>query len=98
MAFPRDYWNDRKILAGRGRHSKRKALPPLRTFQEMAEEVGITPASLKSLMAHSVVETPKPRIVSHSCLSVSKRYYDPKQMREWWALNNKKKQSDHGKD
>ena len=64
--------------------------PPLRTIQEMAEELGLTMAQLRAFMAHSKHNPPAPAIKHRPASTPCKTYYDPGQVREWWARHNQK--------
>jgi hypothetical protein len=56
---------------------------PLRTFIEMAEELGITEGLLKSNLGRSK-DAPKPVLVSKNVRRGSNSWYDPVEMRRWW--------------
>lgn len=56
---------------------------PLRTLQEMADEFGISKASLLTYMGHS--KAPLPPRQTYRSIGGSNTYVDPIAMREWWA-------------
>lgn len=56
---------------------------PLRTFRELAEEFGVSMPKLASeLGKHS---GPKPKIVHRHGGTHTNAWYDPVEMRAWWA-------------
>ena len=87
MAFSRNLSNDKVFFGDR---TKKGSVPrlPLRTFTEMAAEFGLTNAQLSYQISISEHNPPKPCIRSHSNLTVSNRYFDPKEMRTWWRRHN----------
>jgi hypothetical protein len=58
-----------------------KPLPPLRTFRELAEELGVPEGRLKGMLNGD--GAPKPRI-SHRCGNTYRSYYEPAEFRAWW--------------
>lgn len=55
--------------------------PPLRTFKEVAEDLGIAPQRLSVLIKHH--NGPQPKIRSKGVVA-SNNYYDPAEVRAWW--------------
>ena len=66
-----------------GKANKGKPREPLRTFKEMAEELGMKPGALASAMRNSTLETPKPIGHTHNSMN-SATYYQPSALRAWW--------------
>ena len=87
MPFPKNFTDDRAFYA-RVRRGE-KALPPLRTITEMAEEFGLTSHQLAGLMCRSELNPPQPRIKSHG-RRVTNTYYNPAEVRAWWKRHNEK--------
>lgn len=69
------------------RYTNKQKRKPLRTAQEMADEFGITLASLRGHMSRS--NSPKP-IMRHIAYRTRKcnSWYDPDEMRSWWRRLN----------
>ena len=66
----------------RGRLVKKRA--PLRLFQELADEFGLTIPQLRGHMGASELDPPKAVLVSRSHHGTRKSYYDLSEMRAWW--------------
>jgi len=86
MSFPR-YFADDSVFFGERTKKGRKALPPLRTFTEMADEFGLTVSQLRWNMSNSAHSPPEPKIRSKGNLSRSNYYYEPAEVRAWWKLH-----------
>lgn len=73
------------------RKEDRKNWKPLRTFKEMAEEFGVEKLDFMRLMNHQ--HAPKPvTMQGKRTAGTLNRWYDPDEMRKWWAdLKNKGK-------
>lgn len=56
---------------------------PLRSFRELAEEFGVSPATLRGLLAHH--PGPEPKFTHRGLRTPSCAWYDPAEMRAWWA-------------
>jgi hypothetical protein len=66
---------------------------PLRSSAEIAEMLGITLHQFSAILGHDK-NAPKPKLNNrdHSQWSGSKVcWYDPKEMRKWWAQRNANK-------
>lgn len=77
----RSQWHQRAYK--RGVHH-----PPLRTLAEMAEEFGVTPKSLGGLLRAPQWSPPSPKFNHHSIATGTAKYFDPTEMRAWWARRN----------
>ncbi len=71
-----------------GSFPKRNAahLPPLRSLEELAGEVGLDVHHMAGEMSHSKVKPPQP-VGRHrsTCIGKGASYYVPKDFRAWWA-------------
>ena len=64
------------IKPGRSRHK------PLRSFNEMADEFGV---SCKTLAAYGRQHTlPTPKLSFRGAAGSTAKWYDPDEMRAWW--------------
>jgi hypothetical protein len=86
MSFSKRLAND-KVFFGDRKKNGIGPHPPLRTFNEMADEFGLKIGQLRYHMANSEHSPPQPKIRSHSSLSVTNNYYNPSEMRAWWKLH-----------
>lgn len=66
------------FFANRGKPARE----PLRTLEEMADEFGVTFASLKASM--HLHEGPKPEIACRNRRTCQRNWYKPSEMRKWW--------------
>ena len=71
---PGQFWS--RIHAGKSRK-------PLRTFRELAEELGLAAGQLRQAMATSKIPAPQPVMKAQG--SVRNTWYDPTEVRKWWA-------------
>jgi hypothetical protein len=56
---------------------------PLRSGKELAEEFGLTKNRFNGLMRRK--DAPKPKLKHKSDDAGSNTWYDPKEVRSWWA-------------
>ncbi len=72
---------------------KRGTGKPLRTSAEIAEMLGITMGQFSAILGHDK-SAPKPKLNNRSkCQWRNSKvcWYDPKEMRDWWAQRNANK-------
>jgi hypothetical protein len=80
MPFPKTFANVRQNT----KHSAPRT--PLRTFQEMAEEFGVSAKQLSGMISRANGTFPKARF-THNALSATNSWYDPAEVRAWWKLH-----------
>lgn len=56
---------------------------PLRTFNELATDLGLTPAQLRGHFSTSRLPSPEPEFSAHGRRPQS--YYRPSEVHAWWA-------------
>ena len=71
----------------RGDLPKKKTL---RSIAEMADEFGVSIASLRAALSHSNDSPPEPSVRVRNSSTGSGVYYEPHEMRAWW----KRRQTD----
>ena len=64
------------------RVKKNGALPPLRTLKEMANEFGVSPATLRGLIAKR--NGPDAVLKVNGSATVRNTWFEPKELRKWW--------------
>lgn len=64
------------------------ALPPLRTFTELAEELGLSAGHFAKLLSDPAA--PKPVLRSRSLSNGRNTYYEPNEVRKWFKTLNRK--------
>jgi len=65
----------------------KKPRPPLKTFDEMAQEFGVTPHKLRAALAHSETTPPSPLFKyakPKSGKGKGNTWYSPDPLRAWW--------------
>jgi hypothetical protein len=68
------------------KHEKR---PPLKTFPEVAESLGVSVGELHGFILRSANPFPEPRFRHGGGPFRSKTaWYDPREVRAWWAKEN----------
>ncbi len=68
---------------------KRQARKPLRTATELAEEFGVSVTALGGALTAN--GAPKPRLRNTSSARIhSNTWYDPEEVRRWWAARSTK--------
>lgn len=75
-------------------HRSRRGVkrPPLRTFCELAEHLGLKPQQLAGEMSTSPIKPPQPELRVESRASTSSRtYYIPGPFLAWWKAHNEAK-------
>lgn len=76
------------------RSASRVKREPLKTFIEMADELGVSLAELRGHIAQTKLEAPKPEFVKRNRHQVS--WYRPSIFREWWSAHCSMRENSHG--
>jgi hypothetical protein len=69
------------------RNTSRVKREPLRTFVEIAQELGLSVSELRGHVAQTKLEAPKPEFVKRNTRQAS--WYRPSIFRQWWEAHCK---------
>lgn len=66
--------------------------PPLRSFKELADDLGVTTNKLRTAIARAKIPPPKPVFVLNGNNTIGNTWYEPKAFIAWWKAEQELKE------